>query len=165
MALGLLILPSKCHLIRTGFSSFSKNSNKFHIFSTSRKLTSVQLVSKDGSNELSNYKEIFSKRMAMAGLKPHHPIAVGVSGGPDSMGLCLLAADWKTYGLNTASRGKNDVVDGLLAIIVDHGLRAESRDEAEVVQQRVLDMDVRLPIVNGQMVSQKWAICKKQLET
>ncbi|GJU70679.1 tRNA(Ile)-lysidine synthase, partial [Tanacetum coccineum] len=31
--------------------------------------------------------------------------------------------------------GKDDVVDGLLAIIVDHGLHAESKDEVEMVQR------------------------------
>ncbi|GJZ79438.1 putative adenine nucleotide alpha hydrolases-like superfamily protein [Tanacetum coccineum] len=41
------------------------------------------------------------------------------------MALCLLAKNWKTYDLNATSKGKDDVVDRLLAIIVDHGLRAE----------------------------------------
>ncbi|XP_076911600.1 uncharacterized protein LOC143569618 isoform X1 [Bidens hawaiensis] len=84
----------------------------------------------------------------MAGIKPHHSIAVGVSGGPDSMALCLLAANWKTNGLNAASRVNNDFVDGLLAIIVDHGLRAESKNEAEMVQNRVLKMGIRCEIAH-----------------
>ncbi|CAH1430145.1 unnamed protein product [Lactuca virosa] len=71
-------------------------------------------------------------------------------GGPDSMALCLLAADWKTHGLNAALRQNKDVIDGLLAIIVDHGLCPES-NEAETVQHRILNMNVRLPIANGQM--------------
>ncbi|GJV78564.1 hypothetical protein Tco_1514434, partial [Tanacetum coccineum] len=37
-------------------------------------------------------------------------IVVGVSGGPNSMALCLLAANWNTYGLNATSKGKDDVV-------------------------------------------------------
>nr|GEU48853.1 hypothetical protein [Tanacetum cinerariifolium] len=68
-------------------------------------------------------------------------LAVGVSGGPNSMALCLLAENWKTYCLNATSKGKDDVVDGLLAIIVDHGLRAESKDEVDMVQRRVLNLD------------------------
>lgn len=68
---------------------------------------------------------------------------MGVSGGPDSMALCLLVANWKTHGLNAASRVKSDFVDGLLGIIVDHGLRAESKDEAEIVQSRVLKMGIK----------------------
>ncbi|KAI3524617.1 hypothetical protein L1887_03276 [Cichorium endivia] len=160
MARGLLILPhynSKSHLIRTGLSSPSKNFTKFLTFSISRKSTYVRLLCGCSSNlqhesiELSKYKETFSNRMTMAGLKPHHRIAVGVSGGPDSMALCLLAADWKTYGLNAASRTNNSnkgAIDGLLAIIVDHGLRTESKDEAEMVQRRVLDMGIRCEIAH-----------------
>ncbi|RVW96321.1 hypothetical protein CK203_020734 [Vitis vinifera] len=123
------------------------------------------------------YKEVFSRRMAMAGLKPHHrighsltshsPLAflfsrsgcwenvgkkrkeknrtLGVSGGPDSMALCILTADWKTNGLNTAGESRG-FIDGLLAIIVDHGLRAESKDEANIVRHRVSDMGIRCEI-------------------
>ncbi|KAI7754108.1 hypothetical protein M8C21_014731 [Ambrosia artemisiifolia] len=90
--------------------------------------------------------------MAMAGLKPHHPIAVGVSGGPDSMALCLLAANWKTSGLNAASGANNGFVDGLLAITVDHGLRAESKSEAEMVQNRVLKMGIRCEIAHCEWI-------------
>ncbi|XP_034699751.1 tRNA(Ile)-lysidine synthase isoform X3 [Vitis riparia] len=95
--------------------------------------------------DLIKYKEVFSRRMAMAGLKPHHRIALGVSGGPDSMALCILTADWKTNGLNTAGESRG-FIDGLLAIIVDHGLRAESKDEANIVRHRVSDMGIRCEI-------------------
>ncbi|KAL6573577.1 hypothetical protein OROHE_002036 [Orobanche hederae] len=154
MARGLLLLPhytSKSHLIRTGFPSSSTNFTKFPIFPTSRNSTPVQVFCTSSANEfnrLSTYKDTFSNRMAMAGLKPHHRIAVGVSGGPDSMALCLLVADWKSCGLNAASMGSNDMVDGLLAIIVDHGLRAESKNEAEMIQRRVLDMGIRCEIAH-----------------
>ncbi|KAI3814543.1 hypothetical protein L1987_14183 [Smallanthus sonchifolius] len=146
MARGLLMLPhykAKSQLIRTGLSSYPNNPPKFLIFSTSRKSNYVRFFCSCSSSpqndsiELSKYKQTFFKRMAMAGLKPHHRIAVGVSGGPDSMALCILTANWKTYGLNAASRVNNDYVDGLLAIIVDHGLRAESKNEAEIVQHRI----------------------------
>ncbi|CAH1430146.1 unnamed protein product [Lactuca virosa] len=68
-------------------------------------------------------------------------------GGPDSMALCLLAADWKTHGLNAALRQNKDVIDGLLAIIVDHGLCPES-NEAETVQHRILNMRIRCEIAH-----------------
>ncbi|GJX08238.1 putative adenine nucleotide alpha hydrolases-like superfamily protein, partial [Tanacetum coccineum] len=83
---------------------------------------------------------------------------VGVSGGPNSMALCLLAANWNTYGLNATSKGKDDVVDGLLAIIVDHGLRAESKDEVEMVQRRVLNLGIRYEIAHCE-----WADGKPKL--
>jgi tRNA(Ile)-lysidine synthase len=51
---------------------------------------------------------------------PH--LAVGVSGGPDSMALALLAARW------VRARGGK-----ITALIVDHGLRAESAREAATV--------------------------------
>ncbi|GLT48580.1 hypothetical protein SLA2020_221970 [Shorea laevis] len=95
--------------------------------------------------DITEYKEAFSRRMAMAGLRPHNRIALGVSGGPDSMALCVLAANWKTECLN-AVRKKDEYIDGLLAIIVDHGLRAESRDEAILVRNRVSEMGVRCEI-------------------
>lgn len=61
----------------------------------------------------------------MTGLGPFEEgplIAVGVSGGPDSMALCALAHEW------AVKRG-GDVV----ALIVDHRLRPESGDEARRV--------------------------------
>ncbi|MCW5774294.1 MAG: tRNA lysidine(34) synthetase TilS [Rhodospirillaceae bacterium] len=59
---------------------------------------------------------------AMAQFEPFEPrplLAVAVSGGADSMALTLLANDW-------ARRRRGRVV----ALTVDHGLRAESRAEA-----------------------------------
>lgn len=52
-------------------------------------------------------------------VKPDDPIGVAVSGGPDSLALLLLAA--------AARPGK------VKAATVDHGLRENSRDEAEMV--------------------------------
>ncbi len=63
--------------------------------------------------------------MARLGPFEHHPrLAVAVSGGADSMALVLLAKAW------TESRKGS-----LLALTVDHGLRSNSRDEAEIVGQ------------------------------
>ncbi|KAF3333185.1 tRNA(Ile)-lysidine synthase [Carex littledalei] len=98
------------------------------------------------ATDISAYKETFARRMAMAGIKPHHRIAVGVSGGPDSMALCALSAGWKSDG----SVKRDDVsgyVDGLLGIVVDHRLRPESSDEAKLVRDRVHKMGVRCEIV------------------
>ncbi|VVB15010.1 unnamed protein product [Arabis nemorensis] len=88
------------------------------------------------------HKELFNRRMAMAGLKPHHRIALGVSGGPDSMALCVLTAKWKTEGLSGVNK-TDGFIDGLVAIVVDHGLRQESKDEADVVCCRVSEMGIR----------------------
>ncbi|XWS69892.1 hypothetical protein CRYUN_Cryun03dG0002700 [Craigia yunnanensis] len=95
--------------------------------------------------DVAKYNEAFSRRMAMAGLKPHNRIALAVSGGPDSMALCVLAANWKTEGLYE-SDNSGKFIDGLLAIIVDHGLRPESKDEASLVGHRVSEMGIRCEI-------------------
>jgi tRNA(Ile)-lysidine synthase len=62
---------------------------------------------------------------AMAGFAPFEPqprLAVAVSGGGDSLALCLLAADW-------AKAQGGDIV----ALTVDHRLRPESAAEAAAV--------------------------------
>ncbi len=56
--------------------------------------------------------------------RPH--LAVAVSGGSDSMALCLLADAW--------ARERNGRIT---ALTVDHGLRAESREEALWVEQQL----------------------------
>ena len=66
---------------------------------------------------------------AMAGLGPFEPcprVAGAVSGGADSMALALLADAW------ARARGGT-----LLALIVDHGLRAEATDEAAATAARL----------------------------
>ena len=68
--------------------------------------------------------------------------ALGVSGGPDSMALCVLTAGWKTAGADAVTPENGGFIDGLLAIIVDHGLRAESKEEANIVSHRVSKMGV-----------------------
>lgn len=67
--------------------------------------------------------------------------AIGVSGGPDSMALCVLAAHWKSENHNPATTtGRSKFIDGILAIVVDHGLRKESTEEANLVCRRIVDM-------------------------
>ncbi len=58
--------------------------------------------------------------------EPHPRLAAGVSGGPDSSALALLAA-----------RFARDRGGSLLALIVDHGLRPESAAEAALTAQRL----------------------------
>ncbi|MCW5737115.1 MAG: tRNA lysidine(34) synthetase TilS [Enhydrobacter sp.] len=53
-------------------------------------------------------------------------LAVGVSGGRDSLALAVLAHDW-----STARKGR------VLALIVDHGLRPESGAEARATLERL----------------------------
>jgi tRNA(Ile)-lysidine synthase len=59
---------------------------------------------------------------AIGGFEPRPLIAVGVSGGPDSMALAILADRW------ARARG-----GAACALIVDHRLRPESPAEAETV--------------------------------
>lgn len=61
----------------------------------------------------------------MAPFEPFEPmphLAVAVSGGADSLALCLLAKDW------AVARGGR-----VTALTLDHGLRAESAEEAATV--------------------------------
>uniref|UniRef100_A0A0D9YQ70 Uncharacterized protein n=1 Tax=Oryza glumipatula TaxID=40148 RepID=A0A0D9YQ70_9ORYZ len=116
------------------------------------------------SSVLAPYHRAFARRMALAGVHPHHRVAVGVSGGPDSMALCVLAAAWKKAGEGREQEdegegGASGFVDGLLGVVVDHGLRPESADEAQLVRDRVLF--VRLLHVNGRMGDQSWGIFKR----
>lgn len=138
-------------------SSLSKTSCKLSKFGNYNSVFYVRALCScsshhqaNGTIELSNYKETFAKRMAMAGLKPHHRIALGVSGGPDSMALCVLAASWKTssHGIGLIADKNSEPIDGLLAIVVDHGLRSESKAEANLVQRRVTDMGIKCDIAH-----------------
>ena len=65
--------------------------------------------------------EEFASLMAPLGpFEPAPHLAVAVSGGPDSMALALLAADW--------ARRRGGRITGL---VIDHGLRPESAHEAQ----------------------------------
>ncbi|CAK8534027.1 unnamed protein product [Lathyrus sativus] len=105
-------------------------------------------TSQQRSIDISKFRQSFSNRMDMAGIKPHHRVALGVSGGPDSIALCVLTAGWKTAAVNSVGTDHSGFIPGLLAIIVDHGLRAESKDEANVVRNRVSEMGIRCEIVS-----------------
>ncbi|KAK2397761.1 Adenine nucleotide alpha hydrolase superfamily protein [Trifolium repens] len=173
MARGLILSSSSSPILTANslLSSFSKTPSKsFNLLPFSHllhhhhhylpKSSSIPLsccfsVSSSSSSpsqqcsiDMSNYRQAFSNRMDMAGIKPHHRIALGVSGGPDSMALCVLTAGWKTSGVNSVGTDSSGFIDGLLAIVVDHGLRAESKEESNVVRNRVSEMGIRCEIAN-----------------
>jgi len=71
---------------------------------------------------------------AMERLGPFEPrpcLAVAVSGGADSMALALLAHEWASF------RG-----GGIVALTVDHGLRAASGGEARMTLSRLTDRGI-----------------------
>ncbi|XP_057788518.1 uncharacterized protein LOC131005521 isoform X5 [Salvia miltiorrhiza] len=108
--------------------------------------------------DISSYRLQFAQKMAMAGLNPNHRIAIAVSGGPDSIALCVLTLEWKSGNSNAANKGRSKAIDGLLAIVVDHGLRTESAEEADLVRDRVLDMGIKCEVA-----SCKWLDGKPKL--
>jgi len=79
----------------------------------------------------------FSGEMARLGLDAPR-IAVAVSGGGDSMALALLISEWLA--------GKGEMV----ALTVDHGLRPESRAEAEAVQKTLEQRGIAHEILSWQ---------------
>lgn len=85
-------------------------------------------------------QETFAALMARLGPFEARPeIAVGVSGGADSMAAVLLTRDWLR-----ARGGK------LVAVIVDHALRAESAEEAALVAQRLAELEVETVVLRWQ---------------
>ncbi len=65
-------------------------------------------------------------RSLFADLADHPVLVLAVSGGPDSTALMLLAAHWR----KARKRGPK-----LVAVTIDHGLRAEARREAAAVKR------------------------------
>lgn len=72
--------------------------------------------------------EKLTAHIAAQGLASEAVLAVAVSGGPDSMALCFALS---RYAQNVADEGKQ--APEILAITVDHGLRAEAAEEARQV--------------------------------
>jgi tRNA(Ile)-lysidine synthase len=64
-------------------------------------------------------------------------LVVAVSGGADSMALCLLANEWAT------STGRN-----IVALTVDHGLRAEAAIEAQTVAGWLAEKNISHQVLN-----------------
>ena len=82
----------------------------------------------------------FAARMAaFAPFEPRPAVAAAVSGGPDSLALTLLLADW------AAARGGQ-----VLAITVDHGLRPEATAEARFVGALLAERQIAHRIVGWQ---------------
>lgn len=59
--------------------------------------------------------------------------AIAVSGGPDSMALCVLATHWWQHEGST----QDHKLQKLTGLVVDHGLRPDSAAEAQHVQRLV----------------------------
>jgi tRNA(Ile)-lysidine synthase len=75
--------------------------------------------------------DIFLLSDLFSGLAGQPRVAIAVSGGSDSMALLLLAAEWARVS-----------EAGVVALTVDHGLRAASADEAQQVAQWCAALDV-----------------------
>jgi tRNA(Ile)-lysidine synthase len=76
----------------------------------------------------------------LAPFEPHPALAVAVSGGADSTALAILTRDW------VRPRGGS-----VLGLVVDHGLRPTSADEARLTIQRLAQLDIPaqlLPLAN-----------------
>lgn len=79
-----------------------------------------------------SFDEIFARLMEPLGPFETAPaLAVAVSGGADSLALCLLADHW------ARARGGRAV-----GLTVDHGLRPESRDEARRVGENLASFGI-----------------------
>lgn len=72
-------------------------------------------------------------RSLFADLSAYPALIVAASGGPDSNALLLLAARWRKARKNGPS---------LVAVTVDHGLRKESRGEAQTVRRLARSLGV-----------------------
>lgn len=72
-------------------------------------------------------------RALFADLADHPALILAISGGPDSTALLVLAARWRS----ALKRGPR-----LVAVTIDHGLRAESRHEARAVKQLARSLKV-----------------------
>src|SRR5262245_4641940 len=81
-------------------------------------------------------------KQLFADLKSAPAVVLAVSGGPDSVALMWLAARWR----RALSRGPR-----LVAVTIDHGLRAEAAREAREVKRlaRALEIEHRTMRWNG----------------
>jgi len=69
-------------------------------------------------------------------------VAVAVSGGPDSMALAWCAKRWADQGSGLRAQGS-----GVVAFIVDHGLREESAAEAALVSARLAALGIESEVL------------------
>jgi tRNA(Ile)-lysidine synthase len=87
-------------------------------------------MKKDDDNSPISVREA---KALFAGWKSAPAIVLAVSGGPDSIALMWLAARWR----RALTRGPR-----LIAVTVDHGLRAEAAGEARDVKRLARDLDL-----------------------
>src|SRR5580658_11235524 len=86
----------------------------------------------DASDSPSLTDQFTAEMDRLGPFEPRPRLAVAVSGGADSMALALLAREW-------ASARNGDV----LALTVDHGLRAESSGEADITLHRLIALGIK----------------------
>lgn len=99
-------------------------------------------------------REEFAALLARLGpFEPHPHLAVGVSGGRDSMALALLTDEW--------ARDRGGVVS---ALIVDHGLRAQSAAEAEQVATMLRARAIAVEVLRWEGAKPRTAIQEKARE-
>ena len=72
-------------------------------------------------------------KVLFADVKSAKALVLAVSGGPDSTALMVLAARWR----KALKRGPE-----LIAVTVDHGLRAEAKREARVVARLAKELGI-----------------------
>lgn len=86
-------------------------------------------------------RAVFEKAMRSFGLPDGEKIAVAASGGADSSAVCLLAREF------TAKHGGE-----MIALVVDHGLRPVSREQALITVERLKErgIDARLLTWTGE---------------
>ncbi len=88
------------------------------------------------SNYSNRLEHVFSQSLFELGIKTGDKFVIGVSGGPDSLALAALYANWS---INSHSN--------CLAIIIDHGLRANSDREAISAQNELKKLQLNSKIV------------------
>jgi len=92
-------------------------------------LALAQMISNDSLDALfAPFRSLFHEKTS---------IAVAVSGGSDSMALCLMLSKW--------ARRKNHVIT---ALTVDHGLRKSSKKESQMVSNWLANWKVSHRILN-----------------
>ena len=89
-------------------------------------------------------EHFFSQSLFDLGIKKGDRVVIGVSGGPDSLALAALCANW--------SKNPNS---NCFAIIIDHGLRANSDREAIFAQNELKKLQLNSKIVKIDKVPPK----------
>ncbi|KAL3692188.1 hypothetical protein R1sor_005839 [Riccia sorocarpa] len=88
----------------------------------------------------------FAEQMRLARLTPSHDIGIAVSGGADSIALCLLMTRWKRQ----LMLGGRQRCGRSVGFVVDHNLREESAEEAVLVKEWVCNLGIHCEILKCQ---------------